>query len=107
MADIKKIKIGETTYDLRDASALRDDLQIKNISDYDALIKEYILSKLLENNSANMFVGTMAEYQTANAAGNIPVGCIVYITDDSVDTESSDATSAILGVAVLDSMILG
>ena len=104
MADIKKIKIGEQTYDLRDASALKDDLQAGKLSDYDALIKEYILSKLLENNAANMFVGTMAEYQTANTAGNIPVGCIVYITDDS---EAGDATSAILGVAVLGSMILG
>ena len=82
-------------------------IRLLELQEYDALIKEYILSKLLENNSANMFVGTMAEYQTANAAGNIPVGCIVYITDSSVDTESSDATSAILGVAVLGSMILG
>ena len=58
------------------------------------------------------FTGTYEEYQIANAAGNIPVGCIVYITDSSVgtnpdDSESSDATSAILGVAVLGSMILG
>ena len=107
MADIKKIKIGEQTYDLRDASALRDDLQAGKLSDYDALIKEYIASKILASETKSMFVGTMAEYQTANTAGTIPVGCIVYITDDSVDTEAGDATSAILGVAVLGSMILG
>ena len=83
-------------------------IRLLELQKYDELIKDYINSKLQENseNTAKVFIGTMAEYQTADAAGNIPVGCIVYITDSSVDTESSDATSAVLGVAVLGSMIL-
>jgi hypothetical protein len=55
------------------------------------------------------WVGTRAEYTEAYAAGNIPVGTIVVITDESDDddTENAGATSAILGQGVLGYLILG
>lgn len=76
-------------------------IRLLELQQYDELIKEYINSKILENTEAIIFTGTMSEYEAANKEGKIPVGCIVYITDDS----ESD-TSAVLGVAVLGSMIL-
>ena len=59
------------------------------------------------------FVGTRAEYQVAYAAGKIPVGTIVYITDEPDDDDeefipdAGGATSSKLGVGVLGYMILG
>ena len=54
------------------------------------------------------FVGTKAEYTTAYNAGNIPVGTIVVITDESDDdTENAGASSSILGTGVLGYMVLG
>jgi hypothetical protein len=60
------------------------------------------------------WVGTRAEYTEAYAAGNIPVGTIVVITDEADDEEGNDtppandgATSAILGQGVLGYLILG
>ena len=41
---------------------------------YDALIKEFINNKI--------FIGTYAEYETANANGKIPINTLVIITDD-------------------------
>lgn len=52
---------------------------------------------------SDIFVGTRAEYDTADAAGKIPLGCLVFITDDNV---SSDASSPILGTGVLGSLVL-
>lgn len=60
------------------------------------------------------WVGTRAEYTEAYAAGNISVGTIVVITDESDDEEGSDtppategAASPILGQGVLGYLILG
>lgn len=50
------------------------------------------------------FVGTLEEYKKANQEGKIPVGTIVYITDDESDESE---TTSVLGVAVLGKMILG
>jgi hypothetical protein len=61
-----------------------------------------------------IFIGTTAEYNAADANGEIAVGSIVIITDDesssgggSGGTTDTDSTSAVLGVAVLGQMILG
>lgn len=51
------------------------------------------------------FVGTNDQYAAANAAGVIPVGSIVVITDGMADTGTS--TTAKLGTAVLGTMVLG
>lgn len=53
-----------------------------------------------------IWAGTTSEYNTANVAGLIPVGTIVFITDEE-GTDSSDATTAMLGYAILGQMILG
>jgi len=65
------------------------------------------------------WVGTRAEYDTAYAANQIPVGTIVVITDEeddditsggdipSGDIPSGDKTSSILGTGVLGYMVLG
>lgn len=55
------------------------------------------------DNITNLFIGSYEEYKTANAAGSIPVGALVFITDDTED----DSTSSELDVGQLDSMILG
>lgn len=76
-------------------------LDLSGLAEYDTLIKAFINGKI--------FVGTYEEYNAANAAGNIQVGCLVVITDDS-SGDSSDTTSltnAVLGYAVLGQMILG
>ena len=66
--------------------------------------------------NGKIFVGTYEEYNAANAAGNIPIGCVVILTDDSSGNgsggsgDSSDTTSptnAVLGYAVLGQMVLG
>lgn len=49
--------------------------------------------------------GTCAEYQLADAAGLIPVGTIVCLTDD--EEVNNNATTAMLGTAILGTMILG
>jgi hypothetical protein len=54
------------------------------------------------------FIGTRAEYESAYAAGKIPVGTIVVITDeDDTEQENADLTSSLLGTGVLGHMILG
>lgn len=58
--------------------------------------KSYIDSKI--------FYGTQAEYDEANAAGNIAFGAIVIIVDEE---EKIDGTSSKLGDGVLGEMILG
>lgn len=45
---------------------------------YDALLKNFILSK--------KFIGTTAEYEEANANGEIPINTIVVLTDDESST---------------------
>lgn len=56
----------------------------------------------------HLFVGTRAEYEAA--ASSIPIGAMVVITDESdvVLPDVEDTSSiAILGTALLGSMILG
>lgn len=59
--------------------------------------------KSLSELGNGIFVGTNSEYEAANAAGNIPVGTIVIITDDLTNNSS---TTAVLGTAKLGYMIL-
>lgn len=59
-----------------------------------------------------VFVGTDAEYKAADAAGLVPIGTIVIITDDENGTSSDDptnsgGTSPKLGEGILGLMILG
>ncbi len=55
-----------------------------------------------------VFVGTTEEYNTANAAGLVPIGTIVILTDDEDNsTTNSGGSSPILGQGVLGLMILG
>lgn len=49
-------------------------LNIDGLTEYDALIKGYVKSKV--------FIGTYAEYETANNNGQIPDDALVIITDD-------------------------
>lgn len=98
MADIKHIQIGDSTYDLRDATALRE----SDLLAYDRLIKEYIAAQ-----AKSVFIGTKEEYNKEYALGNIPVGCMVLITDESVSDLPTGNISSILGTAILGSMILG
>lgn len=61
----------------------------------------------VENSGASFFEGTRAEYEAANAAGQIAVGTIVLITDEYGDDDSSDvSTTSVLDEAILDQMIL-
>ena len=71
-------------------------LSIDGLALYDSLIKEFINSQL--------FIGTRAEYEAANAKGEIPVNALVIITDDET---LGGATTAVLGKAILGQMILG
>lgn len=64
---------------------------------YDSLIKSFVNSQI--------FIGTYAEYETADANGDIPINALVIITDD--ETANSSATTAVLGKAILGQMILG
>lgn len=41
-----------------------------------------------------VFVGTKVEYETADAAGLVPVGAIVIITDDETTTTDTSGTSS-------------
>lgn len=52
--------------------------------------------------NANVFAGTWAEYYAANAAGEIPEGMVILITD-----EEDAGTVALLGQAILGQMLLG
>lgn len=71
---------------------------LKFFTDESKADKEYVDSKI--------FIGTKAEYETANAAGTIAIGTLVCITDDD-DEVMSSATTAMLGTAILGTMILG
>lgn len=105
---IKKISLGGVFYDLTDADAQRklvagEGLSINDTTNEISLIQEYLINKIVETQAKTLFVGTMEEYNTADAAGTIPIGCLVFITDDIV---SSNASSPILGTGVLGSMVL-
>lgn len=54
-----------------------------------------------------VFVGTNDEYNAADAAGLVPLGTIVIITDDETGTAASGGTSSKLGEGILGLMILG
>jgi hypothetical protein len=49
-------------------------LDMDGLASYDSLIKMFILGK--------KFIGTRAEYDAANAKGEVPVNTLVIITDD-------------------------
>lgn len=57
--------------------------------------KEYVDEK----SDSKVFIGTLAEYQEAYAAGKIAVGALVIIMEED--------SIALLGTAVLGKMILG
>lgn len=52
---------------------------------------------------SRLFQGSRAEYEITRAAGLIPNGTIVIITDEG----DSDSTTALLGSALLGAMVLG
>ena len=95
-----------------------DNLAEKKHEHYTSDVKDvntgFYLDELLDNKSnkdhtheikdiKDFFIGSYEEYEAANNAGSIPVGAFVVITDD----EEDEASSPILGVGQLDSMILG
>ena len=53
------------------------------------------------------FIGTMAEYEEAYAAGQIAVGTIVFIEGEDEEVEDAGASSPILGTGVLGYLVLG
>mgnify|MGYP006325927145 FL=1 len=63
--------------------------------------------------TSRLFVGTYAQYQAANANGDIPINTLVILIDDessgggSSGDDQTSATTAILGYAVLGQMVLG
>lgn len=106
---IKKINLGGVIYDLTDIEAQRklvagEGISINDTTNEISLVQEYLINKMLETQAKTLFVGTMEDYNTADAAGKIPVGCLVFITDDYITTGGS--SSSILGTGVLDSLVL-
>lgn len=79
------------------------DIYFSDTERLDVVVGE-LIARLAQFNTT--FIGTRAEYEAANKAGSVPVGAVVYITDDDASV-SAGATSSVLGVAVLGQMILG
>ena len=52
--------------------------------------------KSVGSNTHGVFIGTTAEYEAADTAGEIPVGTVVIITDDEGSEGSSIDISALL-----------
>ena len=78
-------------------------LDLKNNDDFKALERKVGSGGGAgSGGNANVFVGTWAEYYAANAAGEIPEGMVILITD-----EDDAGTVAILGQAILGEMLLG
>lgn len=81
--------------------------------DYTKFLGEVGLTELWNLMTAyvdgRLFVGTRAEYEAA--ASSIPIGAMVVITDESdvvlPPVEEDNSSIAILGTALLGSMILG
>lgn len=78
-------------------------LDAQGVSDLWKLMTAYVDGKL--------WVGTQVQYKVASALGEIPVGTMVIITDESdvvlPEVEEGTSSIAILGTALLGSMILG
>jgi hypothetical protein len=53
------------------------------------------------------FIGSQAQYDTAWANNEIPVGTLVIITEKDFDNSDEDAARAVLGDAILGLMQLG
>lgn len=94
--------------------ALREEVDSKSTfsGEYDDLRnKPEIPSKTsqLQNDSnfANIYVGTLAEYEVANGRGLIPGGAIVIITDVDEGVGEIADDIAKLGYAKLGEFILG
>lgn len=77
MAEQIKVLTADGVKALFDLLSLQD---YPNNDVLEAVINAIDNTKLDKN---NIFIGTLAEYQAANAAGKIPVGAIVCITDVS------------------------
>ncbi len=105
---LRAIKIEESLSN--DIQSLSD--TVSNLEYEDLLNKPEIPSKTsqLENDSnfTKIYVGTLAEYEVANAKKLIPIGAIVIITDDD-DEVNTDIMAGIakLGHAKLGELILG
>jgi hypothetical protein len=78
-----------------------DKVEGKQLSDenYTSLEKEKL------NNITPIFVGSLTEYNDKYAAGKISVGSLVVILSEDELTNSS--TTAVLGKAILGSLLLG
>jgi hypothetical protein len=105
-------------------SELTDDIGLAKNADL-AELRSQVITDITNNGSEvsftkngqtssfnTTFVGTREAYNAAYAAGHIPVGTIVIITDeddedDNGNTGDSGATSPILGQGVLGYLILG
>ena len=84
---------------------------VTEISNLGSVIN-YVRANGLTGSFNTTFVGTREQYDSEYAAGNIPVGTIVIITDEEDDTdddatENAGVSSSILGTGVLGYMILG
>lgn len=111
---IKRIKLSDTIYDLS-----VDTDETLSTESTNAVQNKVVTAKFNEVNDTKQdkltsnynimygitFIGTGEEYKAANAAGEIPEGAIIVITDGDLPT--TDETSAVLGIAILDTMILG
>lgn len=115
-AEFEAISEALNVYDL----VLDDKADINHNHDdkYDSLGSAEIAlatsKKYTDDKVASMiFIGTYAEYETANANNEIPINTFVIITDDetsggdSSGDSSSTSTSSLLGTGVLGYMILG
>jgi predicted fused transcriptional regulator/phosphomethylpyrimidine kinase len=62
--------------------------------------------KAIENTiNSKVFIGTQEEYDIAYAEGKIGMGALVIILDEN--EANSDATTAMLGKAIIGTLLLG
>lgn len=101
-----KVKVGNNQQStFADLNFLGDD--IRTTVDEGLQLKQ---DKIVSNYNimyGKTFIGTKEDFLAANSAGEIGEGCIIVITNGSLDTESSSSTTAKLGTAVLGTMVLG
>lgn len=114
---IKRIKLSDTIYDLsvdtdetlstESTNAVQNKVVTAKFNEVNDTINTK-QNKLTSNYNIMYgitFIGTGEEYKAANAAGEIPEGAIIVITDGDLPT--TGGTSAVLGTAILGTMILG
>ena len=61
--------------------------------------------KQLNDIASRVFIGTQEEYDIAYAEGKVAVGALVVILDEN--ETNSDATTAMLGKAIIGTLLLG